>query len=460
MHWYAGVVMIDTWESTSMRCIHLHGSCLLVAIVAAGAVPMCYSTEAAAATVAVSNCNDSGPGSLRSAVGATASGSTIDARSLSCPAITLTREIVVPQADLKVVGSGTRRLTLDGNYAGRIFNHTGKGTLTLQSLWIVHGREYVQTALGGCIRSLGNVSLDSIHMHECHAEGRRPPDYDGVGAGAFAGGGAIHAVGNVSLVRSQIHASSASTFTGYGGGIASFATVTLYRSRVYGNDARDGGGISAHGVEATYSLIDHNTATEAGGIRSYDGVFLLRSAIADNETSDYCGGMCVTGTTRIVDSTLSRNGSLTSSAAGFDGDVAIYNSTIAANHEGSNQPGCGMAIGRFDAGYTLHLVSTIVAANRCMDGSYMLDIGGTSGPITGSHNIVRSASEPLPSDTIHANPRLGTLADNGGPTPTMALLNDSPAIDRGSNPLGLSYDQRGNGFPRSCGRTDIGAFER
>ena len=43
------------------------------------------------------------------------------------------------------------------------------------------------------------------------------------------------------------------------------------------------------------------------------------------------------------------------------------------------------------------------------------------------------------------------LQDNGGPTPTIALQATSPAIDAGSNPNSLTYDQRGVGFPREEG---------
>jgi hypothetical protein len=60
-----------------------------------------------------------------------------------------------------------------------------------------------------------------------------------------------------------------------------------------------------------------------------------------------------------------------------------------------------------------------------------------------------------------------SLADNGGPTLTHALLTGSPAIDAGDNNLAidtfgnpLQTDQRGSGFSRiSGGRVDIGAFE-
>jgi hypothetical protein len=55
-----------------------------------------------------------------------------------------------------------------------------------------------------------------------------------------------------------------------------------------------------------------------------------------------------------------------------------------------------------------------------------------------------------------ADPLLGSLGNNGGPTATMALATGSPAID-GWDPAGcFALDQRG--FQRQ-GNCDIGAFE-
>jgi hypothetical protein len=52
------------------------------------------------------------------------------------------------------------------------------------------------------------------------------------------------------------------------------------------------------------------------------------------------------------------------------------------------------------------------------------------------------------------------LADNGGPTLTHAIEEDSPARNAGSNPGELLYDQRGPGFPRDDGKgVDCGAYE-
>ena len=65
-----------------------------------------------------------------------------------------------------------------------------------------------------------------------------------------------------------------------------------------------------------------------------------------------------------------------------------------------------------------------------------------------------------PAVTLTGDPLLQPLANNGGPTPTLALSIGSPAIDVGSNPLLLATDQRGAGFRRVSGpHADIGAFE-
>ena len=53
-------------------------------------------------------------------------------------------------------------------------------------------------------------------------------------------------------------------------------------------------------------------------------------------------------------------------------------------------------------------------------------------------------------------PLLGALANNGGPTQTMALLPSSPAINAGDSTRAPATDQRGL---TRFGNTDIGAFE-
>jgi len=63
-----------------------------------------------------------------------------------------------------------------------------------------------------------------------------------------------------------------------------------------------------------------------------------------------------------------------------------------------------------------------------------------------------------PTDLLTANPKIGTLGSNGGPTRTIPLKPASPAADAGGMKC-PKVDQRG--VPRPQGpRCDIGAFER
>jgi hypothetical protein len=76
-------------------------------------------------------------------------------------------------------------------------------------------------------------------------------------------------------------------------------------------------------------------------------------------------------------------------------------------------------------------------------------------------------SDKRGNDTTPLNPLLDLLQDNGGWTPTMALLPGSPAIDQGKG-IGLTTDQRGLPRPYDSpavtnaaggNASDIGAFE-
>lgn len=133
-----------------------------------------------------------------------------------------------------------------------------------------------------------------------------------------------------------------------------------------------------------------------------------------------------------------------------NGDLAtIRNSTIAGNHA-SRGGGIFVATG------TLHMDSTIVANN-------ISDVvpGDISGFVTGQYNLVEDPTGAFllnPNNITGQDPMLGELADNGGPTLTLALLPGSPAIDQGSSLASVLFDQRG--FLRVVGPgADIGAFE-
>lgn len=118
--------------------------------------------------------------------------------------------------------------------------------------------------------------------------------------------------------------------------------------------------------------------------------------------------------------------------------------------------------------------NSIVAGNFTGTGTTRSDTFGSPGASTNNAigvntgstfvngvngNIVGTAANPI-------DPRLGPLANNGGPTQTHALPGDSPAIDHGNNAV-VTYtiDQRGafrfaDGPDGGAFRVvDIGAFE-
>ena len=104
------------------------GTCLAtVGTAAVGIFGFTHAGYASAATLAATNCQDSGAGSLREAVGMARSGDTVDLRALSCHRIELTRAIQVRQDSLTILGRGLAALAVDGNAAGRVFRHAGTG---------------------------------------------------------------------------------------------------------------------------------------------------------------------------------------------------------------------------------------------------------------------------------------------------------------------------------------------
>lgn len=435
------------------------------------AIALLPMAPAGAAIRTVSNCSNSGPGSLRNVVANALSGDTIDLAALACDRIVLTGgQIEVPQHDLALVGRNRWSLTIDGNRRDRVFAHTGTGTLGLKRLSIANGRRQARTfkelVKGGCIYSDGAVELVGAQVHHCAAV------QDQSVQEANAQGGAVFAQRRVRLSYSRVFANTAGIY-GLGGGVAG-GEVVLEQSQVYDNRVDgEGGGVVAYGfAEVVHSVVRDNQATYGGGIYGFGRLTVRKSTISGNRAvpRDFLGGLPASGggiyannpqrRSAVIDSTISGNSAHDNSAAFFAGDVAIYNSTVTVNEENGDL-GTGFCQGRgaMSGERQLRLESTIVAGNSCTFQGENYDIG--AGSIVGSHNLIGTWNVPVPSDTIATSPRLGPLADNGGPTPTHAPLSGSLAIDHGNNPLRSKYDQRGPGFPRvKRVRADIGAYER
>ena len=397
-----------------------------------------------ATTQTVSNCSDSGTGSLRAAVAAAASGDTVDATSLSCSTITLTSgEIVIAQDSLQILGPSADALTVTTTGQNRILTHTGTQALYLDQLTI--GGANLQStgnALGGCVYSKGNVYVRHAKVKDCSAS-----NIAGSSTKSYARGGAIYTQKTVALSNSTVSGNSVSGLDGAAGGGVFGGTVTASYSTVSANDARssagyaNGGGIfSGPGGEVSRSTVYGNSAGTDGG-----GLFLNAGGVFEN----------IGGNASVLESTVS--GNTAGNAAGgiwvYADNIAIYNSTIAFNQatSGSISNYAGGLVLRFPFPGNWNvpgIVSNVISNNSVGTPAIEADVSTTCcGIVTvsGSNNLVLATSTTFSSPVISACPLLGLLRDNGGPTWTHALYSTSPAIDTGSNPMNFSVDQRGHG---------------
>jgi len=218
----------------------------------------------------------------------------------------------------------------------------------------------------------------------------------------------------------------------------------------------DGGGsLQVLSVNSGSSLtlntltIAHGSAPgDGGGLENFGTVSISSSTFANNSASERGGGLdSQEGTVTISNSTIANNSG--GDGGGLDlwqGRVTISNSTVADNAGGGleNVTGTVSISGSILANTSGNCSS---AGGTYIDNGYNLSSGGciTSGT------------------SLQANPQLGSLANNGGPTQTLALLKGSPAID--DIPLASALcpaaDQRGHKRPDNPHESacDIGAFE-
>ena len=237
------------------------------------------------------------------------------------------------------------------------------------------------------------------------------------------GGGINHTGSGVISIENCLFNSCAAT--GDGGGIFNASgTMNISACTFDGNHADfDGGGIRINGGTVTIT-----TSTFTNGTTGFSGAGIRRYG----------------GTVTVTNSTLSGNNA-GGNGGGFEGNMTLTNCTI-ANNSAANGGGAKPAGSTF--------TNCIVYNNSAAGAGPDLD-GGIS---SGGYNIIGniSGSGGLSGTDQIANPLLSALANNGGPTQTMAIQCGSPAIDA-ANPATSGTDQRG--LPMFNVRRDIGAFE-
>ncbi|MFN6052892.1 MAG: choice-of-anchor Q domain-containing protein, partial [Planctomycetia bacterium] len=290
---------------------------------------------------------------------------------------------------------------------------------------------------------------------------------------------------------------------GCGGGIfnGEGGQLFIYDCTISNNKADvDGGGIAAYrpigtdfpvpGVwEAQFGLLGLNALIDY--LRPPEPFTVYNSTIAYNRAeTHYGGGIFTTSATGIYNCTIANN--FAPFAAGLCRTNYVYATTDFFTIENTIIVNNSTTYSTHDYYYE-HALFTPSTVNFCRisrlivsDNSFDdLSTGNTGFIPTGelsSSDGVNSIWVPNPNysgqsfgdssiNFIIANPHLGPLQNNGGPTFTMALLEHSPAIDKGNSVLSnsaldfgevINRDQRGEGRVSGLGRftdRDIGAFE-
>lgn len=300
----------------------------------------------------VTNTNDSGAGSLRTAI---STGGNIDFDPLlfSTPqTITLTTPFAASFNDFSINGPGADLLTIDGTFSNEEIFFIQSGVVNIAGVTLSGANNApVVTDLTNGIFLRGELTLDGVAISD------------------FQSDGVFNQGGNLTVLNSTI---------ANNGDVGIFAqigsTVTVNNSTIVGNGA--------------------------------EGI-----------TSD--------GASSVNNSTIANNGEAGIFAGPF-GNISINSSIVANNNNGNGD------LFAFAFGGVLNPTSSLILNSDFEN--------GVSGNIIG------------------VDPLLGPLGNNGGSTQTLLLGAGSPAIDAGSNPLGLALDQ--TGANRVFGpQVDIGATE-
>src|SRR5438067_558876 len=373
-------------------------------------------------------------------------------------AVRLTKALPNVSDSVNITGPGVDKLivqrsTVSGTPLFRIFNVTTVGTVNFSGITMTNGsatnENTGQLNSGGGIR---NLNGGTVNVTNCTLSGNSAVG-NGSSTAAFGGGIFNNSTGTVNVTNSTISNNSSMI----GGGISSFPnqfgcrTVTVTNSTISSNsadtsqyDATMQGPGGGGGIYVRFGALNVTNSTLSG-----NGVFSPGGSIGG-------GAICV-----VTDTSSTVN---------------ISNSTLASNSVFGQESSGG---GIFNPGTgPLNIKSSIIALNTST--TLGPDVFGTFtskgfniiGKKDGSTGFA-AASDKKGTVASPLNPKLDWkgLRDNGGPTQTVALLQGSPAIDKGtSNGLTgtLTTDQRG--FARTVDNTsitnvtggdgtDIGAFE-
>jgi len=397
---------------------------------------------------------------------------------------------VFPSINTEMVIDGSGQSILisgSGSHIGFIIDSTGD--LTLKKITINNGKA---GSTGGGIHNSGKLTLMNSTISRNAADSH---------------GGGIYNGGTATITGSSI---SGNTSNGaHGGGIYNGGTLNISDSTLSGNtsmQAKGGGIYNAGTLEIENSTFSSNTAaSEGGGISNHFNLKITNSTFSSNNAIQVLGsgpassnGGAITnfGGLEITNSTFSGNsvyvevagGATDSDAYAYGGAIYSFGSLTISNSTFSQNAATAKASGETAAtGGALYSASsgTVISNSTFSDNTVSADQsfpGAWGGAISSSgimknsifsNNTGGDCAGPFSADAYNLDTDgscdnatqktvgeigLGTLADNGGATKTMAIDNTSAAYNAGDNSTCEAKDQRGIARPQNT-TCDVGAYE-
>lgn len=327
------------------------------------------------------------------------------------------------------------------------------------------------TAGGGLQLQEGAVALTGVTAENNSAA-------NGGGLATVVGDVPLHLTINRSTIRHNSALASANPLDGTGGGIRFTMAITnagadtvveINDTMISDNMAINGGGIgmglfqpdSLHKIQVTLnrSAVVNNSAlwvqNLSDGMQQGNGGGILNLNAELHLVNSTISGNMAGGNPQAYFSGL--GGGIANGRTGLPTTVTMTNTTI-VNNTALAGGGILNATAAGDTGPTASFANSLIAGNTAGLGSSCLNQGGAW--VSLGHNLDQNddCGFSAAGDQTDVDPLIGPLADNGGPTPTHTLLENSPAIDTADDTLCPATDQRGVTRPQgpAC---DIGAYE-
>lgn len=372
-----------------------------------GLLASCSATVHAATITVTNPSDDFSVGTLRRSVVNAQAGDTINFN-LTYPAVIHFFSGVRIDKNLTINGPGSDQLQLHGNFSDQFF---------------------MLTITPGVTATLSNVQISASNALAIDNQGDLTLNDSVVSYNQLS-------LANTGTLTVNDTAFTNNLGANWGGAIKNYGQATINRSLFSHNDARIGGAAIFTDANGTLVVNDSAFVSNGSGSSAHFGTG---------------GALLNWGTTTVNNSTFSDNVSGPEGTGGAienTGTLTVNSSTISRNLAMSGGSGIANTSG------TTTLRRTIV------DDSCIGSPVTSAGDNRGSDNMCFANSAAL-NDGQSLDLQLGALGNHGGPTPTIALLEASPAIDAVIvNAAGCSgTDQRGVARPLGV-RCDIGAFER